>query len=392
MTFLIKTLVMWRKFIVSSALVAAAAMAVVSLLLPKWYTARTSIFPPEPQGSVPAYAEFVQSLQLPLFGGGGVGAQSATIYIDILMSRKVGEQITEEFGLKRVYGSSSVTEALGSLHSHSTFRLLENGLLIIQFEDRDPERAASVANRFVELLDEFNQELNSARASKTREFIARQLEIHGRDLQRAEEELRVFQEQNQALEISEQVKSTLEVMSDLTGEAIALEVEMDILGQYASESSEEYVDKKERYDEILGQLKKFKVNSARDEEDFVRSFFPTLDKVPEVTLDLLRLTRRVKIEEKVYELLIKEHEKARIDEARDTPTIQVLDRAEIPEIRSRPKRKILVVLGGLVGFGWSALLAVMVTLWREQEEQRGVVKEIFGPVLNDISRIFRRKK
>ncbi len=392
MTFLIKTLIAWRKLIISCTLITAIAMAVISMFLPKWYSAATSVLPPETKGNVSMYSDIVQSLQIPLFGPTPLSSQPATIYINILTSRKIGEQIIQEFDLRRIYKVKLMSKALERLHSHSTFMLLENGLLIIKFEDKDPEQAAAIANRYAELLDEFNQATNVSRASKTKEFIERQLEIRSGLLERAEEDLRRFQEENEALELSEQVRSTLNVMSGLTGQAIALEVELEILAQYASKSSDEYISKKKRYDEINEQLKKFKVDTARDEEDIVRSFFPTLDKVPQVTLDLLRLTRRVKIEETVYELLIREYEKVRIEEARDTPTIQVLDKATPPKLRSRPKRKFLVIVGGLIGFGWSALLAVLVTLWREEEKQREAVKEVFAPVREDFSKVFRRKK
>ncbi len=392
MIFLVKILIAWRKFIIASALVTAFAMAVVSLLLPEWYVASTSVFPPETKSRMPFYAELLENLQVPFLGPVATGARPSSIYIDILLSRKVGEQIVEEFDLRRVYETVLIGDAIAILHSHASFSLLENGLLKIDFEDTDPERASAIANRFVELLDEFNQELNVTQASRTREFIAGQLELHKKDLNEAEEVLRRFQEENEALELDEQVRSALSVISNLTAEAIALEVELEILGQYASKSSEEYMSKKQRYDEIQEQLKKFKVNSARDDQDFVRSFFPTLDKVPQVTLELLRLTRRVQVEEKVYELLITEYERARIDEARDTPTVQVLDRASVPERKSRPKRKALVILGGLIGLGWSSLLSVVITLWRQQEEQRGTVQEILSPIRDDLLRIFRRKK
>jgi uncharacterized protein involved in exopolysaccharide biosynthesis len=392
MTYLITVFVKWRKFIIASALVAAACMAVISLILPKWYTARTSLFPPETGGGMSSYADIIQSFQMPLFGPLAGGAAPGTIYIDILKSHNIGSQIIDEFGLKKVYGESIMTEALKALYSHCNFNLLDNGLLIIFYEDKDPQRAADVANRFVVLLDEFNRQLNITRASRTREFVEEQLEARSETLANAEEELRKFQEDNETLEIEAQIASSLEVMADLAAQAIAVEVEMEILSQYTSTSSDEYKNKKRRYNELRNQLKKFKVSSARDEDDFVRSFFPTLDKVPQVTLDFLRLTRRVKIEETVYELLVKEYEKSRIDEARDTPTIQVLDDATVPEIRSRPKRKFLVLVGGLVGFGWSALIALILTIWREQEEERRSLQTIFDPVVKDISRIFRRKK
>ncbi len=269
---------------------------------------------------------------------------------------------------------------------------MANGMIIINFEDRDPEQAATIANRYTDLLDEFNKNSNINRASKTREFIEKQLETRSRLLAEAEEALQVFQEENQTIEISEQVKAALEIVSTLTGEAIVLEVELKILGQYTSQSSNEYISKKSRYDEISSQLKKFKQESARDDDDMIRSFFPTFDQVPQVTLNYLRLMRQVKIEETVYELLIKEYEMSKIEETRDTPTVQILDRADVPEIRSRPKRKILVVVGGLVGLGWSALLSVLITLWRKEDKQRDTVKEVIAPVMDDLTKIFRRKK
>lgn len=392
MTFLLKTLVQWRKFIIASAFLVALVMAGISLILPTWYTASTSMFPPDTGGGMGLYSDLLQGMQIPLLSPAGMGAQPETIYIDILKSRSIGLRLIEEFDFQKLYGTGTLAETMGELHSHASFQLMVNGMIVINFEDRDPERAAAVANRFAELLDEFNKNSKISRASKTREFIEKQLEVRSEYLEDAEEALRDFQERNQTIEISEQVKSALEIMSSLTGEAIALEVEMQILGQYASKSSDEFVSKKSRYDEISSQLRKFKQDSARDEDDMIRSFFPTLDRVPQVTLDYLRLLRQVKIEETVYELLIKEHEKSKIEETRDTPTVQILDRAAVPELRSRPKRKFLVVVGGLVGLGWSALLSVLITLWRREDKQRDSVKEVIRPVVDDLAKVFRRKK
>jgi tyrosine-protein kinase Etk/Wzc len=392
MTFLLKTLIQWRKFIIASALLAALVMAGISLVLPMWYTASTSMFPPETGGGMGLYSDLLQGMQIPLLSPGGMGAQPETIYIDILKSRSIGLRLIEEFDFQNLYQTGTMAETLRELHSRASFQLMVNGMIVINFEDRDPERAAAVANRFAELLDEFNKNSKITRASKTREFIEKQLEVRSEFLEDAEEALRDFQEQNQTIEINEQVKSALEIVSSLTGEAIALEVEMEILGQYASKSSDEFINKKSRYDEISSQLRKFKQESARDEDDMIRSFFPTFDRVPQVTLDYLRLLRQVKIEETVYELLIKEYEKSKIEETRDTPTVQILDRANVPELRSRPKRKFLVIVGGLAGLGWSALLSVLVTLWRKEDKQRDTFKEVFGPVMDDLAKVFRRKK
>ena len=393
MLFIVRTIVQWRRFILAAGLITAAVAAVVSFLLPTWYTANTSVFPPETGGPMSGYAQLLQqTLQIPIVTPSAGGARPGTIYIDILLSRRVGEKLVEEFDLKNVYKTEFVTDAIEALHSHTFFSLLENGLLKVSFEDRSPERAAAIANRYVNLLDEFNRNLNVTRASRTREFVAGQLEIHEGKLREAEEDLRKFQEEHQALELDQQTTSAIDIVASLTAQAVAMEIDLDILQQYASQSSEEYIRKKKQYDEVLGQLQKFKADSTRSDTDFVRSYFPSFDRLPELGLELARRLRRLKIEEAVYRLLVEEYQKARIEEARDTPTVQVLDTANPPELRSRPKRKMIVIFGGIVGLGWSTLFSVFLSGWREDRYKARALSGLFGPIGSDLKRTFRFRK
>lgn len=394
MYFILHTLIRRRKIIVLTGLGAALVMAVVSLLLPKWYTATTSIFPPEPSSDFPSYADLVEGLALPILGPSAVGVRPGTIYIDILRSRRVGERIIEEFGYKKTYGQPITDLAINALHSHSSFQLMDNGLLIVRFEDKDKERAAAVTNRYAELLDEFNREFNISQASKTRSFVERQIELHSSDLSAAEEALRTFKERHQALELEEQIRATIDVVADLTAQAIALEVELEYLSQFTSTRTAEYRSTKERYDGIREQLKRFKTggdDTAETSDDDVRSFFPVFEEVPQVSLELARLIRQVRVEEKVFELLVQEYEKARIDEARDTPTIQVLDPATVPEVRTRPKRKLLVILGGVLGMAWSSLTILFVAAWRRDSVRNGEMNALFAPIVDDFGRVIRRR-
>ena len=389
---ILRTIVQWRKLILASGLITGAAAAVVSLMLPQWYAANASVFPPEMSGTT-GYAQLIQqALQMPILAPSAGGARPGTIYIDILLSRRVGEKLVEEFDLKTVYGTARMAEAIDVLHSHTSFSLLENGLLKLSYEDRDPKRAAAIANRYVELLDEFNRDLNVNRAAKTREFIGGQLEIHEKRLREAEDSLRTFQEEHEALQLDQQVTSAIDIVASLTAEAVAMEVDLDILGQYASQGSEEYMRKKKQYDEIVKQLEKFKANSARSETDFVRSFFPSFDTLPEVALDMARLLRRVKTEEAIYRLLLEEFEKARIEEARNTPTVQVLDVAKVPEVRVRPRRAMITVFGGIAGLGWSTLFAVFLSIWRREKLGSHALAQVFAPVVADAKALFRIRK
>jgi tyrosine-protein kinase Etk/Wzc len=291
-----------------------------------------------------------------------------------------------------VYGMEVTAEALEVLQKHTSFTVLTNGLMTISFEDKKAERAASITNRYVELLDEFTRRLNVTRASRTKEFIGEQIELRKRDLEEAEDDLREFREEHQMLEMERQVNAVIDVISTLTSDAITLEVELEMLRQYASQNSQEYIRKKQKYDEILKQIQKFKIQQARADEDSVRSYFPTLDIVAEVGLELVRLMRRVQVEEKVQELLIGEYEKARIEEARDTPTVQVLDPAVTPEKKSRPKRKVLAIVGGLVGIGWSALLVLFLATWKQETENAATLRSLLQPIVSDFERVFRRKR
>lgn len=386
---LIRTLVAWRRFIVLWGLGGVAVMVVVSLLLPKWYTASTTIFPPESSPGASMYTQLLESVSAPLLGQLGAGTAPETIYIDMLKSRTISEQVIDEFGLKEVYGADYIENAIEEFQSHCGYTLLVNGLIVMTYEDRDPERAAAVANRMIELLDEFNRDMKSTKASRTREFISEQLDDRKDDLAAAEQAYKDFQQSNRALELDQQLKSTMEIIARITGEAIALETQLDILGKYASTSSEEYIRKRTEYEQVLEQLRRLKRGGDRD-EDIVRAYLPALDEVPQLALEMLRLKRDVEIESTVYTMLVKEYEKARIEEARDTPTVQILDRASVPNLRSRPQRKVLVIIGGVVGAGWAAVIALFVTAYRRSGTESNPWRSAFEPVAADFRRVLGR--
>lgn len=393
MLFFFQTLIAWRKFILASALVSGVIMGAVSFVLPQWYTAKTSIFPPEPTVAMPMYAELVQQLSAPLLGPVASGAAPETIYIEMLKSRNVGEKVVAEFDLMNHYGTTRMEDCLGELHSHLGFTLLENGLLNVTFEDRDPVRAAAIANRMVELLDQTTRDLKISRAGRTREFIERQLNERQLLLAQAETDLKTFQQVHNAVDMDEQLRAAMDIITSLSARAIALETEMHIMSNYTSKNSEEYQRKEAEYKEVVGQLAKLQT-AGKDggDDDLVRSFIPALDDVPDVALQYIRLKRAVEVQTTVYTMLVSEYEKARIEEARDTPTVQVLDTASPPELRSRPKRKLLVLVGLLLGLGWSSLVALFTTAWRENRGNVVVLRKLIAPMANDVARVRHRVK
>jgi len=394
MLFFFRTLIQWRKFILLSGLASAVLLGAISFILPSWYKTNTIIFPPEQTSTMP-YAALMQQLSAPLLGtiaGSAGGVAPGTIYIEMMKSRTVCEQIIEEFGLMKRYNARNIEEAMDTLHSHLGFTLQDNGLLFMTVEDRDPQRAADMANRMVALLDQTTRKLKETSAARTAEFVHRQLQEREVMLAQAEDSLKHFQQAHNTVNMEEQLKSAMDIVTTLSSRAIALETEMQIMTHYTSPNSEEYQRKQTEYNEVLVQLRKLKADTkGSNNHDTVRSFIPTLQDVPEQALQYLRLRREVEIQNTVFTMLNSEYEKARIEEARDTPVVQVLDPAEKPNLRYRPQRKVFAIVGGLLGLGWSTVVALFRTAWSYNLSQTAVVRELATPVARDFSRLRRRR-
>jgi tyrosine-protein kinase Etk/Wzc len=391
MLFFFRTLIQSRKFVLLSGFVGALLLAVLSLVLPSWYTATTTVFPPETPTTMMPFAGLMQQFSAPILGP--LGVAPGTIYIEMLKSRTVCVKIIEEFDLMKRYKAERIEEAVDALHSHLGFTLLDNGMLVLTVEDRDPQRAADIANRMVELLDETTRTIKETRAGRTREFIQRQLTERELMLAASEDSLKRFQQKYNTVNLDEQLAAAMDIVTALTSRAITLETEMGYMKNWVSPNSEEYQRKQAEYNEVMGQLRKLKANKkGTNDEDVLRSFFPTLHDVPDVALQYLRLRREVEIQNTVYTMLTNEYEKARIEEARDTPVVQVLDTADRPNLRSRPKRKIFTIVGGILGLGWGTMAALFRSAWREKAAHATTVHELTRPIAADFARLRRRRE
>jgi uncharacterized protein involved in exopolysaccharide biosynthesis len=290
------------------------------------------------------------------------------------------------------YKVHRIEEAIDALHHHLGFTLQDNGLLFMTVEDRDPQRAADMANRMVALLDQTSRKLKETSAARTAEFVHKQLVEREAMLSHAEDSLKTFQQQHNTIDIDEQLKSAMDIVTTLSSRAIALETELQIMTHYTSTNSEEYQRKLTEYNEVVSQLRKLKTDPKGNTHDSIRSYIPTLQDIPDVGLQYLRLKREVEIQNTVFEMLTSEYEKARIEEARDTPVVQVLDRAEKPNIRSKPIRKVWAIVGGILGLGWTTMVVMFRTAWRENLGHTVLVRDLTEPVARDFSRFRRRQK
>ncbi len=347
-----QVLVKRRRMIARNALYAALLMAVISLILPKTYTATATLLPPDKSEDSGLRALLSQGpasfLNLP-----GLPASSSEVLVEILQSRSVAEGVlarpyrvdedSEARTLYQIWDLDSRQEALEKLSERTRIFASEQGLIHISVEMRNPRLAAQVANAYTAELDRVNQEKSVSRAKNSRLYIEAQLKITRQRLQQASEALAAFQAQYKAVDLQEQTKVAIEKAGEIKGTILAKEVELQVLLQTLKPDNPVVLRLQKELEELRKQFDHLQFGNAVPFEQ-QRDYFIPFSEVPEVGLKLAELMREVKVQETVWQLLNQQYYSAKIQEARDTPTVQVLDEAVVPEKRTRPKRTLLVLV------------------------------------------------
>jgi len=356
-----------RKKMVCSIVFAAIILSViVSLLLPKMYTATARILPPQESNSG-------LSGLLSQTGGalGGLassfigGESSADLYVGILESRSVADMLIKKFDLKELYEAEYLEDVYKKLAKRTAIQVSRKTQIIdVEVEDRDPGKAADMANTYVNALDHINRTVNISEAQRKRVFLESRLKKVKKDLVKAEFILKQFQEKYKLVSIADQARAIIEGAAKIKGEIIVAETELEILKKFGTERQNEAVMLKSKIAELKNQLAKIeggesgksvvgKSNMNEGDPDFYISF----SELPALGMRLAQLMREAKIQEEVFKLITTQHELAKIEEARDVNTIQVLDRAVAPDKKSSPKRALIVILSTVVAFFMAVFLA-----------------------------------
>jgi tyrosine-protein kinase Etk/Wzc len=230
---------MWARRRRIGAMVTAATVlaVVVALLLPPWYRAQASLLPPSEEQSGFGLVGLIRGLAVP-----GVKipteATPADVFLAILESRTVSQQIVERFDLQRRYGRRLMDDAILELRRHAKFKLTEAGTLELAVEDHDRKRAAEMANAYVELLDRFNREVRMTRGRRTRIFLEQRLAQASAELVSAERILTDYQAKHKTVAISPELSSAVESAARLAAQRMALEVRLGVIRSYTRGSSE----------------------------------------------------------------------------------------------------------------------------------------------------------
>jgi len=338
------TIVKWRKLIVLNFLVFTFVSAAVSLILPKWYTSHSSILPPEEEGlGGLGMISLMSELPSGLLGLAGM-TSPADIYMAILRSRNVREKVISDLGLKRHYKAKTMEDALRKLDGLVHIAKTEENIIHLDVTEKSPKLAAKVAQELIAGLDRVNRTTRKKSAGYTREFIEKRIKTVERDLRRAAKALADFQEKHKLISVEEQTKALIQTLANLEGEIALAEVEYNVARKALPESNPEVKKLKYRLEELRKQADKLQRGTGLSSDDFV----VPLDKIPDLALQYAFLLRDVEIQKTIYKFLMQQYEQAKIAEAKDTPTVRVLDPPSIPERKSKPRRALIVITAALL--------------------------------------------
>ncbi len=344
----------WRRFIYRVTGTAAIVSVIVSLLLPNWYGASSLIMPPEEGESRGSLLGMFTKIGMDFGGSGLLSTTPATdLSIGILKSRLLRGKIVDRFDLVSVYGAETRGHAIEDLWDHIRFNTTAEGLIEIWVEDRDPKRAANMANAFAEYLDEHSRRVSVRNAGRTREFIESAIVDVRVRLDESAEELRAFQKANGAIELSAQTRVTVEVVAELESERGKLEIEKRVLETFSLPSQPRLREIETRLSAIGQALEELRGGSMDGDSSPPSGVFLPVDEIPSLVFQYADLSREVMVHEKVYEFLRAQLEDARIQESRDLQVVMVLDEAVPPIKKTRPRRSIVCILTTLLALAAS---------------------------------------
>jgi tyrosine-protein kinase Etk/Wzc len=365
----------YRRTIVRNVVVVAVLVGIITLFLPKRYVAETSLLPPDDAQS----SSLLSTLAGTPLAQLGISPASSTsdLFVQILQSRSVLDQVVQT-AFDDGHGKTRPLMEIMKIRSREGARKVlqqsirvsasTEGVIRLAVEMPRPKLAADVANAFVAALDQINQEKYTTRAKNSRIYIEQQLEETEQKLKQAADSLMVFKETYKAVSLEEQTKVAIEQAGEIKGKIIAKEVELGVALQTMKANNVYIVQLKKEIEELNKQYNKMQIGDAASLINATEFYIP-FSEVPEVGLKLANLTRNMKVQQTVWELLNQQYYQAKIQEARDTPTVQVLDEAIPPEKAAKPQKKLLVIVAAFLALMMSIFWAFIKTYWEKTKHE-----------------------
>jgi hypothetical protein len=358
-----------------AGLVLASIMAV---LIPNTYEAAVRLMPPDSSSISGGSMSGLIGLMLGgpnapggSSGGGLSGAvgdllgtqKPGPLFLGILSSRTLSDRIIDRFDLRKVYGCKTYAAARKRLLSRAVFlEDRKSGIIMITVDDHDRARVAALAQAYVDELNALVSHVNTSAASREREFLEKRLAAVNAEVEEATKNLSEFSSRNATLDPKDQGKAMLDSAALLEGQLIAAKSELSGLQQIYTSQNVRIRSLQAHISELEQQLNAFGGKSYTGSTTLdPNSLYPSIRQLPVLGREYAELYRRTKVSEAVFMLLTQSYEMAKVQEAKDTPSVKVLDAPRLPEKPEWPPRALFALVGALLGF----LLAASWIVWAE---------------------------
>lgn len=342
-----------KKIILGLPFVVALIVAVKSLMAPDIYTATTTLLPPQ-QSQSAASSMAAQLGGLASLVGGAVSLKGSNdLYVAMLKSRTVADNMIQRFGLRELWeiDAKHPSDAYKALEAITKITSEKDGTITIDVDDKDPKRAADLANAYVDELLKLTQVLAVTEASQRRLFFERQFAQAKDNLAKAEAAARQALEQGGLVKVDEQGRAIVENTARLRAQITVKDVQIGAMRAFATDRNPDLQLAQRELESLKRELAKLEGATGTKAAASGPSGEGT---------DGLRLLRDVKYHEVVFDLLARQYELAKIDEAKDSAIVQVMDKAVAPDRKSKPKRSRIVLLWTLAAGFFAVLLAFVI--------------------------------
>lgn len=361
-----------RSLLFRAAALGLIIATVVAFIIPKRYQSTTQLMPPDDLsgGGLAMAAAMAGRMSGELAGIADdvLGLKSSgDLFMGILLSRTVQDDLVAKFDLRKVYRERLWQSARKRLAENTAISQdRKSGIISITVTDGDPKRAAAMAQEYVVELNAVVNQLTTSAARRERIFLEDRLKQVRQDLESAEEQLSQFSSKNGTVDIKEQGRAMVEGAASIEGQLIAAQAELQGLKQMYAENNVRVRSVRARIAELQKQLQQLGGSAeAGATTDQDRELYPSLRKLPVLGMTYADLYRNTQVEQGTFEALTQEYELAKVAEAKEVPSIKVLDPANVPEKKSFPPRLLIMLLGIFLSTGGAILWKLGQATWNE---------------------------
>lgn len=364
-----------RGFLVRTAVIGLLIATTIAFLIPKRFTSTARLMPPDqgPGNGMAMMAALASNAgSLGSLGSELLGLKTTgDLFIGILQSRTVEDDLIQKFNLRTVYAPRGVErwdqarKELAARTDLSEDRKSE--IITIAVVDRSPERAQQMAAEYIKALNGVVTSLNTSSAHRERVFLEDRLAQVQKDLESAEESFGQFASKNTAINIEEQGKAMITAGATLEGQMIAAETQLAGLRQIFTDNNVRVREAQARVDELKAQLRNLAASSETTGNHKQALPYPTIRQLPVLGVTYADLYRRMKVEDAVFGTLTQQYEAAKVEEAKETPSVKVLDPPNLPEKKSYPPRLLIMSLGTFMAFAAAVSWVLVCGAWASTE-------------------------